>query len=111
MFIWAGSTSLLLCVYLMAIFHTLVIVFRENDDSSYPLSLCKRPVFLKSAYHIILSAIFYTKFVFGLIGISCIFIPYIGYGLLAMYVVLWRLWKGRTGYKTHFHNQLRAPLI
>ena len=111
LFIWAGYTSLLVCTYLLAIFHTLVLVFREKVDSSNPLSLCHKSQFSNSVISIILSIIFYAKFVFGLIGISCIFIPYIGYGLLTMYVVLWRLWKGRTGYKTHFHNQLRAPLI
>ena len=111
MFIWAGYTSLLVCAYLMAIFYTLVIVFHVDNDSFHPLSLCHKPVSLNSAYNIVLSVIFYAKLVFGYIGISCIFIPYIGYGLLTMYVVLWRLWKGRTGYKTHFHNQLRTPLI
>ena len=109
--IWAGFISLLISAYLMAIFHTLVISFREEDDSSYPLSLCRRPKFSNSTFNIILSIIFYTKFVFGFIGISCIFIPYIGYGLSTMCVVLWRLLKGRTGYKTHFHNELSEHLI
>ena len=108
--IWAGCISLSICAYLMAIFHTLVISFRE-DDSFYPLSLCRRPRFSNSTFNIILSIIFYTKFVFGFIGISCIFIPYIVYGLSTMYVVLWRLWKGRTGYKTHFHNELSERFI
>ena len=109
--IWAGFISLLICGYLMAIFHSLIITFREEDDSSYPLSLCRRPRFSNSTLNIILSIIFYTKFVFGVVGISCIFIPYIGYGLSTMYVVLWRLLKGRTGYRTHFHNQLSKRLI
>ena len=108
--IFAGFISLLISAYLMTIFHTLVISFRE-DDSSYPLSLCRSPRLSNSTFNIILSIIFYTKFVFELIGISCIFIPYIGYGLSTMCVVLWRLWKGRTGYRTHFHNQLSARLI
>ena len=108
--IFAGYLSLLICSYLMTIFHTLVISFREND-SSYRLSLCHKPEFSNSTFTIILSIIFYTKFVFELIGISCIFIPYIGYGLSTMYVVLWRLLKGRTGYRTHFHNELSKRLI
>ena len=111
MCLWVGFTLLLICAYLMAIFHTSVIVFRERDNSSYPLSLCHKPEFSNQAFNIILSIIFYTKFIFGLLGISCIFIPYIGYGLSTMCMVLWRLWKGRTGYRTHFHNQLRSPLI
>ena len=111
MCIWAGFTLLLICTYLMAVFHTLVIVFHEVDNSPYPLSLCHRSTFSNPVFNIILSIIFYTKFIFGILGISCIFIPYVGYGLSTMCMVLWRLWKGRTGYRTHFHNQLRSPLV
>ena len=103
MFIWAGFTSLLICAYLMAVFHTLILVSRKIEDSFFPLSLCLGSKFSNPVF-IILSIIFYAYSVFVIIGISCIFIPYIGYGLSTMHMVLWRLWKGRTGYRTHFHN-------
>ena len=47
----------------------------------------------------------------GIIGAFIFFIPYTCCGYVTMYVTLWRLCKGTTGYRTHFHNQLYAPLI
>ena len=46
-----------------------------------------------------------------LIGMLIGYISYIGYGLCTMYVVLGRLMKGKTGYRTHFHVDLSRPLI
>ena len=46
-----------------------------------------------------------------LIGSLFIFVPYTGYGLCTMFVILWRLLKGKTGYRTHFPVQLIVPLI
>ena len=48
---------------------------------------------------------------FSIIGFFIFFIPYIGFGLCTMFVLLWRLFKGKTGYRTHFHVQLTDPLI
>ena len=36
---------------------------------------------------------------------------YIGYGLCTMCVLLWRLCRGKTGYRTHFHVEITRPLI
>ena len=49
----------------------------------------------------------------AIIGCLFIFVPYIGYGLCTMFVILWRLFKGKTGYRTHFHvyDMLTEPLI
>ena len=46
-----------------------------------------------------------------LIGIVFVFIPYTGLGLSNMSVILWRLCTGKSGYRTHFHNDLYAPLV
>ena len=46
-----------------------------------------------------------------LVGTLIIAIPYIGFGLCTMYVLLWRLIRGKTGYRTHFHVELSRPLI
>ena len=40
----------------------------------------------------------------GLFGAILIYIQYIGYGLSTMTVVLWRLYTGKSAYRTHFHN-------
>ena len=45
------------------------------------------------------------------LALSIIYIPYIGYGLFTMCVILWRLLRGKTGYRTHFPVQLTRPLI
>ena len=51
--------------------------------------------------------------ILGLIGIMVMFVPYIGFGLSTMCVILWRLINGKTGYNTHFKNELNinTPLI
>ena len=59
----------------------------------------------------------YTTIVFSitecilLVGFLFFVIPYIGYGLCTMYVLLWRLFKGKTGYRTHFPVHLTKSLI
>ena len=49
--------------------------------------------------------------ILSITGCLFFFIPYVGYGLCTMYVLLWRLFRGKTGYKTHFHVQLNTPLM
>ena len=51
--------------------------------------------------------------IIGQIGAMVIYLPYIGFGLSTMRVILWRLINGKTGYKTHFKNELNinTPLI
>ena len=46
-----------------------------------------------------------------IVGFLFFFIPYIGYGFCTMYVLLWRLFKGKTGYRTHFPVHLTKSLI
>ena len=61
--------------------------------------------------------VLYTRIVFPitecivLVGFLFFFIPYIGYGLCTMSVLLWRLFRGKTGYRTHFPVQLTKSLI
>ena len=61
------------------------------------------------------SVVFQILYVFAsilmILAFSITFIPYIGYGLFTMCVILWRLFRGKTGYRTHFHVQLTRPLI
>ena len=42
------------------------------------------------------------------IGLVVIYTPYVGYGLSTMFVVLRRLYTGKSAYRTHFHNPLYA---
>ena len=43
-----------------------------------------------------------------LMAIMFLSIPYIGFGISTMCVILWRLINGKTGYKTHFKNPLNT---
>ena len=59
----------------------------------------------------ILQALSLTLASLSAIGYFIVFFPYIAYGFVTMFVILWRLFKGKTGYRTHFHNQLTDPLV
>ena len=44
-----------------------------------------------------------------ILGIILISLPYTIYGLVIMYTILWRLYRGKSGFQTHFPNpQLRS---
>ena len=93
---------------------TYVLIFRMKNSSLYTcrLSLCVNSHFSTPAIALTFKKILiYGKFAVGLVGASFIFIPYILYGLYTMSIMLWRLYKGKTGYKTHFHNHMYAPLV
>ena len=49
-----------------------------------------------------LGVVYLVELFIGGSGILIIFIPYTGFGLCTMYVLLSRLCKGKTGYRTHF---------
>ena len=59
---------------------------------------------VESFHHTILY--FYVLDMIPLMAIMFFYIPYIGFGLSTMCVILWRLINGKTGYRTHFRNPL-----
>ena len=111
-FFWIGVFLLVLSDFIGTILYTLMIVLRENTTSGFRyLSLCEESHSFNPQIYLIFSIIHCTALVIGTVGASFLFIPYIGFGLSTMCVILWRLIRGKTGYKTHFHNDLYAPLI
>ena len=62
-------------------------------------------------FHYTFGVFYLVNLVIGFITTMFIFIPYIGFGLSTMCVILWRLINGKTGYKTHFKNPLYTRLI
>ena len=50
--------------------------------------------------------LFVFRYTVSFIGAVLVFTPYVGYGVLTLYKILWRLVTGKTGYKTHFRNEL-----
>ena len=111
--ILTGSALGIMSEYLESILLTLFIIFRENDHSSFYkyLSLCGVSHFSNPDVGYIFIILYWTKITLIIIASSLILIPYIGYSLLAMCTILWRLCMGKTGYKTHYRNPLFAPLI
>ena len=109
--IWTGIFLLSLDQFLGTIIKTLMLIFRQKNTTSFDISLCESIYFLTPTFKDILFALFACKFVLGGVGASFIFISYIGYGLFTMCIMLWRLYRGKTEYKTHYHNEIYAPLI
>ena len=104
--IWIGIACLLVAKFIGLISHTTQFILRMYNNSSADRLLC--PSHLKSKDAMVVYSI--EEFMTTL-GFLFFFIPYIGYGLCTMCVILWRLFKGKTGYRTHFHFQLTEPLI
>ena len=107
-FIWIGWI-LVVAYYLIQLLLLLVLIVSQSYSSSeIDISLCQ-----DSHMHIpVLADIFYiliiaNKILF-FIGIVLIYTPYIGYGLSTMFVVLHRLYTGKSAYRTHFRNPLYA---
>ena len=114
--IWIGVYCLLLTNFITLISLTTNIIHRmttqltsyTGNHSFTETLLC--PTKIETNDPII---IYLIKEIIATIGCLFIFIPYIGYGLCTMFVILWRLFKGKTGYRTHFHvhDMLTKPLI
>ena len=108
--IWIGMSCGLVANFIGLITNTTQFVLHMYNHSFIISFICG------AASHSYLDSFtfsfFYLMEVF-LITIGCffIFIPYTGYGLCQMYIILWRLFKGKTGYRTHFHVRLITPLM
>ena len=108
--IWIGVSCFLVSNLISLISQTTNFVLHIYNDSFTDELLC----ITSSESHLDLYAftiLYSMEALIGFIGCLFIFIPYIGYGLYTMCILLWRLLKGKTGYRTHFHVQLISPLI
>ena len=102
--IWIGIILILANYY---IGYFLLIIRVVLIRSSYSLSF---DIFLYEMLSFIAILEGVNSFVL-FIGIVFVFIPYTCLGLSNMSVILWRLCTGKSGYRTHFHNDLDAPLV
>ena len=108
--IWIGISCLLVANFIGIISQTTELVLRMHNHSLTDNLICKNGF---HSHHD--SRVF--SFIFFMVGsqtiIGCLFllIPYTVYGLCTMCVLLWRLFKGKTGYRTHFHIEFITPLI
>lgn len=81
-----------------------VLVFRESNSTMFFSSLCEISHFPNSEQYYYSIILTWISFCVGFIGMLFVLIPYIGYGFSMMFVILFRLYKGKTGFKTHFPN-------
>ena len=108
--IWIAVFFFLASSFTESILQTILVFFPFNDDSTFIDSLSC--VILQMSTHDHLNTIiYYIEYSFASVGFLIFFIPYICIGLVEMFIMLWRLCKGTTGYRTHFHNKLYDPLI
>ena len=109
--LWIGILLIVIAEYIDAILFTLIIVLREKTDSNIYISLCENSYVYNTDVALILTIFSWICSIVAVTGVSLILIPYYGYGLSTMFVTLYRLYKGKTGYKTQFNSQLNDPLI
>ena len=92
---------LLLVIILGLILHSMVLVYSTQKTYSDDI--------IEKIFHHTFGVFYLANLTIGLMTTMFLFIPYIGFGLSAMYVTFWRLVNGKTGYKTHFRNPLNTP--
>ena len=108
--IWIGMYCILATYYIEGAFQTVQFILRTYNRSFTGKLLCDTSI----NYHLdsyALGVVYLVELFIGGSGIFIIFIPYTGFGLCTMYVLLSRLCKRKTGYRTHFHIVLSRPLI
>ena len=96
--IWVGVSCALVANYIPLISQTTHILHNMGNQSFTDILIC--PSKVETKYVTILN---WIEDIMTTIGSLFFFIPYIGYGICTMFVILWRLFKWKTGYRTHFH--------
>ena len=104
--IWMAITCVLLASLIDLLSHTTQFILLKDNHSF--LDKLLNSTLLESIYTTIAFSI--TECII-LVAFLFFFIPYIGYGLCTMSVLLWRLFRGKTGYRTHFPVHLTKSLI
>ena len=106
---WLGVTSLFLGKILMNAVLILGIVLSNLNCPKHEVSLCK--IHVKIIPKRINFILVLTSNVLISAGMLLILVPYTIYGLWLMSVLFWRKMRGKSGFKTHFHNSLQERLL
>ena len=101
-----GVICILISEILMALLGTAGRIL--HMEHAYVLSLFQNSDF---SHKYILHTLSLAVSSLSAIGCIIVFSPYIGYGFVSTSVILLRLCKGKTGYRTHFHNHLTDALV
>ena len=107
--IWIGVSFLSVALFVYVIARTTKVLFRLSNQPFTERLLCNTShISYLDSFALFADSVVELLAILGML-FSSLF--YIGYGLCTMYVLLWRLCKGKTGYRTHFHVELTRPLI
>ena len=108
--IWIGVSFELVAFFIDNVFRTTHILLHSYNHLFIDISLYD-DISHSHFDSFVFALVYWLEVSITLLGLLIFFVPYIGYGLCTMYVLLWRLFKGKTGYRTHFHVQLTDPLV
>ena len=107
-FIMIGVFTILCSEYIEDTLITLTLI-AQYDFSVSSIGFLQQDSFVISNITHRISDMYPIGYCTSVLGIIIMSFPYNGYGLLTMYTIAWRLYKGKSGYQTHFPNpQLRA---
>ena len=110
-YIWIGFSLILTYNYIAYFLFISAVLIRSSDSLSFDIFLCEISHVPNSEMFSFITILKGVNNFVLLIGIVFVFIQYTGLGLSNMSVILWRLCTGKSGYRTHFHNDLYAPLV
>ena len=103
-FIWVGTVIMIADEYFRNILLIVRMPLTERNSSNFYVSVCDSA---HSVYPLISDLLGISIEVDNLIGLAGFFIfftPYIAVGIANLCAIAWRLVKGSSGHKTHFHN-------
>ena len=108
--IWIGISFLSMAIFVYVIARTTKFMFHISNQPFTERLFCNTSYisYFDSNAFVFADSVIELLLLLGMLFGS---IFYIGYGLCTMYVLLWRLCKGKTGYRTHFHVEITRPLI
>ena len=110
--LWTGTSLIVIAEYIEVILFLLIVVLRNKTDTNNYISFCETSYYNRYEVEITITIVSWIRDTVGYTGILTIFMPYIGYGLSTMGLMLSRLCRGKTGYKTRFNStNLSTPLI
>ena len=109
--IWVGISLILAYCYIGYFLLISGVLIRSSHSLSFDIFLCEISHIPNSEMFSFITILKGVNNCVLLIGIVFVFIQYTGLGLSNMSVILWRLCTGKSGYRTHFHNDLYAPLV
>ena len=110
-YIWIGFSLILTYNYIAYFLFISAVLIRSSHSLSFDIFLCEISHVPNSEMFSFITILKGVNNFVLLIGIVFVFIQYTGLGLSNMSVILWILCTGKSGYRTHFHNDLYAPLV